>query len=141
MNTRIGFTLIELLVVMAIIGLMIGIAQPILTSSASRTYEHQCESHLRQIGVAMAAYAQDNGAFPRRLGQVDDILQDKSLLACPKTSHEYFYRQPGPDADRDTLLGACVDPKSKSGHMPHRAGDGCLVLSVGGSVKRLTAKL
>ena len=96
MMNRTGFTLIELLVVIAIIGILIGIVQPILTVSASRTYEYQCESHLRQIGLAMNAYAQDNGAFPGRLVGVDTMLQDRSLLGCPKTSREYYLR-PAPE--------------------------------------------
>lgn len=137
MNNRTGFTLIELLVVIAIIGILIAIAQPILTTSAAHTYEYQCESHLRQIGVAMAAYVQDNGAFPATLDRVDYLLQDKGLLVCPKTSRDYYYLQPAPDSDRDTVIAACVDPRTPRCRLPHRAGDCYLSLSAGGSVKRV----
>ena len=137
MNNRTGFTLIELLVVIAIIGILIAIAQPILTSSTGHTYEYQCESHLRQIGVAMTAYAQDNGAFPSTLDRVDYLLQDKGLLVCPKTSRDYYYLQPAPDADRDTVIAACVNPRTPRGRLPHRFGDGYLALSAGGSVRRV----
>lgn len=130
-----GFTLIELLVVIAIISLLIAIAQPILTSSASHTYEYQCESHLRQIGVAMTAYAQDNGAFPKKLDRVDKLLQDKSLLSCPKTSREYYYIQPGTDAERSLVIASCVNPHSIHGSLPHRSGNGYLALTAGGSVR------
>lgn len=133
MKNRTGFTLIELLVVIGIIGILLAIAQPMLTSSASRTYEYQCESHLRQIGVAIAAYVQDNGAFPATLDRVDDIIQDKSLLACPKMSREYYYLQPAPDADRDTMIAACVDPRAPRGRLPHRLGSGYLTLTAGGA--------
>jgi general secretion pathway protein G len=137
MRNKTGFTLIELLVVIGIIGILFTIAQPMLTSSASRTYEYQCESHLRQIGVAMTAYVQDNGAFPAALDRVDGILQDKSLLACPKTSREYYYLKPAPDADRDTMIAACVNPRAPRGRLPHRFGSGYLTLTAGGSVRRV----
>ena len=138
MDNRTGFTLIELLVVIAIIGILIGIAQPILTSSAAHTYEYQCESHLHQIAVAMTAYTQDNGAFPTDLDGVDYLLQDKGLLACPKTSREYYYLQPDQDADRDMIIAACVNLRKPPGHLPHRLGKACLTLTVGGSVRRVT---
>lgn len=129
--------MIELLVVIAIIGLLIGIAQPMLTSSASRTYEYQCESHLRQVGVAMHAYVQDYGAFPTGLGQIDNVLQDKNLLDCPKTSRKYFYEQPPSEADRDMVTASCVNPRTRKGRLPHRFGSGYLTLTAGGSVRRV----
>ena len=136
MNKR-GFTLIELLVVIAIIGILMAIAQPMLSVSASRTYEHQCESRLRQIGLAMNAYAQDNGSFPEMLIGVDPILQDRSILRCPKTSRDYYYARPRTEAARNVVIAACVDPR-KSGKRPHRFGSTCLTLTAGGHVKRAT---
>lgn len=138
MSKKTGFTLIELLVVITIIGILMGIAQPIMSVCASRTYEHQCESRLQQIGLAMNAYAQDNGYFPARLIQVDGLLQDKSVLACPKTSQEYYYSRPAPNAARDTVIAACVNPSRLTGKLPHRFGSTCLTLTVSGGVKRLT---
>ena len=138
MKNRTGFTLIELLVVIAIIGILIGIAQPILTVSASRTYEYQCESHLRQVALAMNAYVQDNGSFPARLDGVDSFLQDKSLLDCPKTSLMYYYARPQPETARDTVIAACVDPRNPVGKLPHRFGSTYLTLTAGGNVKRVT---
>ena len=138
MSKRTGFTIIELLTVIAMIGLLIAIVQPMLTSSASRTYEYQCESHLRQIGVAMHAYSQDYGVFPSGLGQIDGVLQDKNLLECPKTSHAYYYRQPPADADRDLAVASCVDPHTRKGQLPHRFGIEYLTLTAGGNVRRVT---
>jgi len=137
MSRKTGFTIIELLTVIAIIGILIAIIQPMLMTSASKTYEYQCESRLRQIGVAMNAYAQDYGVFPGELDAVDALLQDKSVLSCPKTSREYWYRNPGPDADRDTVIAACVGPSTRPGRLPHHAGKGYLSLSAGGEVKRV----
>lgn len=133
-----GFTVIELLTVIALISLLIAIAQPMLTTSAARTYEYDCESHLRQIGVAMNAYAQDYGAFPARLKQADNLLQDKNLLHCPKLNREYYYVRPPSDADRSAVIASCVNPKTHTGHLPHRSGTAYLSLTAGGAITRVT---
>ena len=135
MSRRTGFTIIELLVVIAIIGILIAIVQPMLMNSASKTYEYQCESRLRQIGVAMNAYAQDYGSFPAALDKVDALIQDRGVLSCPKTGREYWYDKPGPDADRDTVIAACVDPHKAHAGMPHKSGRAYLTLTAGGNVE------
>lgn len=137
MSRKAGFTIIELLVVIGVIGILIAIVQPMLTNSASKTYEYQCESRLRQIGVAMNAYCQDCGSFPASLDKVDALIQDRAVLSCPRTDREYWYQQPGPNAGRDTVIAACVNPHSARGQLPHRGGNVCLVLLAGGNVERV----
>ncbi len=132
-----GFTLIELLVVIGIIAILVGIAQPLLSVSASRAYEQQCESRLQQVGLAMNAYVQDYGSYPAGLASVDSILQDQSLLRCPKTSRLYYYRRPAADADRGTVLASCVTPRKTKGKLPHRSGSAYLSLTVSGHVRRI----
>ncbi len=87
MKRKTGFTIIELLVVISIIGILIAIVQATVTNAAAKTYEYQCESRLRQIGVAMNAYSQDYGAFPATLDKVDALIQDRTVLGCPRTDH------------------------------------------------------
>lgn len=57
---RRGFTLIELLIVIAIIAVLVGILLPSLGGARESGRLVVCQSNLRQIGVAMTLYAQDN---------------------------------------------------------------------------------
>ena len=57
---RRGFTLIELLVVMVIIALLVGLLLPALGRAREEARKTQCRSNLRQIGLAMNIYANDN---------------------------------------------------------------------------------
>ncbi|HIE52981.1 MAG TPA: type II secretion system protein, partial [Armatimonadetes bacterium] len=60
LKRHLGFTLIELLVVIAIITILASILFPVFGRAREKARQTACASNLRQIGTAIAIYAQDS---------------------------------------------------------------------------------
>lgn len=99
MNRR-AFTLIELLVVIAVIAIIAAILFPAFASARAKARQTTCTSNLRQIGLAIAMYAQDNddvfpyggdgedkeafnGEIPPLSGVLEPYIKSKTLWRCP----------------------------------------------------------
>lgn len=54
---RRGFTLIELLVVIAIIAILAAILFPVFARAREAGRKAQCQSNMKQIGIAISMYA------------------------------------------------------------------------------------
>jgi prepilin-type N-terminal cleavage/methylation domain-containing protein len=97
-STRPGFTLTELLVVLAILGALAAFAIPAGRAVQARSRTAGCLSNLRQIGVGLEAYLQDNNQIlpdiaAGRKSKAEDVpvletalasyLPDSKVFHCP----------------------------------------------------------
>lgn len=91
-----AFTLIEMLVVISIIALLIALLLPSLNSARATARKIQCQSNLREIGMAYCVYAHSN----------DDFMPSKDRLG----SHNYRvspYYKPSSTSPKE-IYGVCA---------------------------------
>jgi len=91
-----AFTLIELLVVLAIIALLAALVVPAVSGAMQRSKSAKCFGRMREIGMAIMLYGQDNqGSFPRSShsaaanrepGWADSIASYLGKCSCPCNS-------------------------------------------------------
>ncbi|MGI5818574.1 MAG: prepilin-type N-terminal cleavage/methylation domain-containing protein [Armatimonadota bacterium] len=76
---RSGFTLIELLVVIAIIAILAAILFPVFARAREKARQANCQSNLKQIGLAFEMYVQD----------YDEMYPMTAMQASPYANYSY----------------------------------------------------
>jgi len=88
-----GFTLIELLVVIAIIAILAAILFPVFAKVREKARQTSCTSNMKQIGLGILQYVQDNDeAFPS--GQQDNDNSGWPSLVQPYIKSLAVFRCP-----------------------------------------------
>lgn len=98
MFLRRAFTLIELLCVIAVITIVTAILLPVFQQSREKARAATCLSNLRQLGLAVQAYLQDNDErYAPNIAVPVAYVKEPAQLKCPSFTWDDTATLSGPD--------------------------------------------
>lgn len=102
-----AFSLVELLVTIAVIAVLIGILLPVLSGARNEARRITCAQNLRQIGIALHAYANDsNGAIPHDYdAPVSSAALQRGYFGHATPTNTIYLH----DSDREVGLGQLLN--------------------------------
>lgn len=102
-----AFTLIEMLTVIAIVAVLAALLLPVLQTAKRAGSNAQCQSNLRQVGIAIAAYCADfNDYIPKRLPAFSPMTAKAATNWFDSTAWAATERH-----KTDSLMSYIVDPR------------------------------
>lgn len=126
-----GFTLVELLVVMAIISIMAGMLMPQIGQSMEKMRRVACGNNLRQIGMALRAYVQDNeGRYPFT-GSAGDSANKHFALMFPRWINKEAVFTCRSAAPRGYRADDVTDPQGSTRTETLKPGENCYAYAFG----------
>ena len=96
LRRRVAFTLVELLVVIAIIGVLIGLLVPAVQRVREAANGVVCRNNLKQFGLALHGFANDNGYFPPGMlteTEIQDSYHTAFTYLLPYVEQDNIYKQ------------------------------------------------
>lgn len=106
-----AFTLMELLVVISIIAVLAGLIFAVLGKSRERADVLRCTNNLRQIGMALGAYAvENNGLFPPNIEEPTTDEVNETVWSARLVTRHYLNE---PTNKSDAIFLCPFDPGAK----------------------------